>query len=202
MPPQADLCWGYLPDTSPLVLPARWGLGGAAMHPCLSSVRRQVHRALLCTGCLLLIVIHSVATAAQSSAAAQSPDATQPPGVAPPPIGTVLPHASTGTSVVRGDRPVGTIGHAPLQSGDIVVRPAPAVRADRVALSHAVLAATAAPRRPRRAMAAGHDILLDKTSRRSQSADDRNAFRTRPGIRSTVCSVEQHLRPWQWAKDL
>jgi hypothetical protein len=88
------------------------------------------------------------------------------------------------------------------QSGDIVVRPAPAVRADRVALSHAVLAATAAPRRPRRAMAAGHDILLDKTSRRSQSADDRNAFRTRPGIRSTVCSVEQHLRPWQWAKDL
>jgi hypothetical protein len=89
------------------------------MHPCLSSVRRQVHRALLCTGCLLLIVIHSTATAAQSSAAAQSPDTTQPPGV-PPPIGTVLPHESTGTSVVRGDRPVGVIGHAPLQSGDIV----------------------------------------------------------------------------------
>ena len=38
----------------------------------------------------------------------------------PPPIGTVLPHKNTGTSVVRGDRPVGTIGHTPLQSGDIV----------------------------------------------------------------------------------
>ena len=104
------------------------------MHPCSSSVRRQVHRALLCTGCLLLIVIHSAA-AAQSPGVAQPSVASQPPTASvpadapagitpdvtpPPPIGTVLPHKSTGTSVVRGDRPVGTIGHAPLQSGDIV----------------------------------------------------------------------------------